>query len=60
MTEAQPMKPTEIVSEYPMAEEDNVRHIDKTKEPSEDDTKQQEPATGRVLQWTPKGPKPFI
>lgn len=40
MTESQPMKLMEIVSDYPIAEEENLRHIDKTKEPSEDATKQ--------------------
>lgn len=45
MTAAQPMKLTEIVSNYPIIEEDNQRHIDKDKQPSEDATDKEEPTT---------------
>lgn len=45
MTEAQPMNLMEIVSDYPIDEKDSLRHIDSTKELSEDATMDQEPAT---------------
>lgn len=46
MTEAQPMELTEFVSDYQITEEDNVRHIEKTRERSEDATEQQKPTNG--------------
>lgn len=49
------MKPMEIVSDYPIPERDNLRRIEKTKEPSEDAKKQQELATGPFTD--PKGLK---
>lgn len=46
MTKVQPMKLTEMVSDYPITEEDNLRHIYKTKEASQNATKQERPTNG--------------
>lgn len=43
MTEAQPVKLTKIVFDYPVAEKDNWGHIDETVEPSEHALEQKEP-----------------
>lgn len=48
MTEAHPMKLTTIVCDYPFTEEDILRHIYKTKKPSEDATGRQEPTIGSL------------
>lgn len=45
MTEGQQMKITEIVSDYPITEKDNLRHIENSKEPPEDATEQQKTTT---------------
>lgn len=46
MTEAQRLKLTQIVSYYPVTEEDNIRHIEKGKQLSKDVTERQEPTNG--------------
>lgn len=46
MAEVQLMKLTEVVSKNLITEKDNLRHIDKTKEPSKYAIEQQQPTIG--------------
>lgn len=46
MTACQSIKLTDMVSDYPVSDGDNLRHINNIKGPSEDATKQEERGNG--------------